>query len=301
MEIINNPSAHRKEIELCIRKNGFAPEHNFGYWMWLEEKGRENFFLKFPDKEGILAQFIPRQNYWFFVSSPIAGEQNRIKILVEAVAELFRKDIRKINIELDPASKRIFSREMKKLGFRIGSSNYIYHWPVFDMAKWDGLGLKGRKWKKLRNINNRFYRQHRVKIVDARKLPKGQLKGIVNDWIKRRTTHDLPFFQRYLNMIDHGFDGVLHARSMVVNGQPCSITAGWKIPNSRDYYSGIGIYNYKAENIGEASNLDDLLFLKKKSFRMVDFGGGGKNLTAFKMKFKPTHTYKTYSFPVMKV
>ncbi len=300
MEIIKDPSAHRQEIELCISRNGYAAEHNFGYWMWLEEKGRENIFLKFPNNEGILAQFIQNQDYWFLISSPIAKEENRLKILIEAVQELFKQNIKKINIELTPQMKKEFSKQVKKLGFRVGGNNYVYRWPIFDMNEWDGLGLKGRKWKKLRNINNRFYKTYKVDVVDSVNFPKEELKNIVHDWIKRRTTQDLPFFQRYLNMIDQNFDGTLYARSMIINGQPCSITAGWMIPNSNIYYSGVGLYNYKAENIGEVCNLEDLFFLKAKKFEMVDFGGGGKNLTAFKMKFKPTSVYKTYSFPVTK-
>ena len=101
-------------------------------------------------------------------------------------------------------------------------------------------------------------------------------------------------------MIDLNFEGVDHARTMVVDGRPCSITAGWKIANSNNYYSGVGIYNYAAENIGEVANLEDLFFLKQGGYEKIDFGGGGKALTAFKMKFKPTSLYKTYSFPVVK-
>ncbi len=300
MEIIENPQSSRKEIEACIKRNGHAPEHNFGYWMWLEEKGRNNIFLKFQSNEGILAQYIPKQNCWFFVSLPIAKEKNRIQILVEAISNLFKKNIKKINIELPSGMKREFSKQLKNSSFKIGFNNYVYHWPVFDMRQWGGEGLKGRKWKKLRNIKNRFYKNNKVKVADSRKISKEELKKIVHEWIKRRTNQDLPFFQRYLNMIDLGFDGVKYARTLIINRQPSSITAGWEIPNSNDYYSGVGIYNYRFENIGELSNLDDLFFLKAKNYEKVDFGGSGKTLLKFKMKFRPSYIYKTYSFPVVR-
>ena len=299
MELINNTLDARKEIEACIKANGFAPEHNFGYYQWLEESGRENVFLKFAGKTGILAQQNEKLKVWYFISHPIAREQESLKTLVEAVDCILSSGAKKINLETAPELKRQLAMALKGR-FRVGSNNFAYYWPVFDMKSWDGCELKGKKWKKIRNIRNRFYKSHNVVVKDPRGMDASKLKDVVSQWVKKRTNIDRPFYQRYFNMIKNNFDGVLFARTMVVNKEPCSITAGWRIPNSNNYYSGIGIYNYKFKDIGEIANLDDLFFLKKKNFDKVDFGGSGKNLLHFKKKFRPTSIYKTYSFPVFR-
>lgn len=297
MELINNTLDARREIEECIKRNGFAPEHNFGYYTWLEEPGRSNVFLKFPGKSGILAQKNEKLRTWYFISLPVAKENERLAILAEAVDLVLSNYAVKINLETTPELKKQLTAALKGRA-RTGGNNYIYCWPVFDMKNWDGHELKGKKWKKIRNIRNRFYKSNKVQVKDSKDVNPDKLRNIVSEWVRRRTNIDRPFYQRYFNMIKNNFDGVLFARTMIVNKEPCSITAGWKIPNSSNYYSGIGLYNYKFRDIGEIANLDDLFFLKKKNFDAVDFGGSGSTLLKFKQKFKPTSIYKTYSFPV---
>ena len=300
MDLISDVENSRKEIEECINHNGFAPEHNYGYYQWLEESGRENIFLKFPNKSGILGQYNEKLNAWNFISMPIAKEEDRLMMIVKSLDYLFeKKRAKKVSLELTLEFKKKLGLALKDFKLRVGGNNYIYHWPVFDMKKWDGHELKGKKWKKIRNIKNRFHRENKVVVKDARDIQDEKLRQIVNDWIRKRNGIDRPLFLRYFNMIKYKFDGVDFARTLVVNNEPCSITAGWRIPNSNDYYSGIGIYNYKFKEIGEIANLDDLIFLKKKKFGKVDFGGSSKNLLQFKKKFFPSFIYKTYSFPVL--
>ena len=45
---------------------------------------------------------------------------------------------------------------------------------------------------------------------------------------------------------------------------------GWKIPNSRNYYSGIGLCNYRYPGLGEITNIDDLTQIKHKKFPLAD-------------------------------
>lgn len=300
MEFIKNTLDARNEIEACIKKNGFAPEHNFGYYQWLQEPGKENVFLKFPNKSGILAQHNEKLKTWYFVSLPVTGKAAGIKLLADAIDSILSDNAKKINLEITPQLKKHLAMALKGSNFRIGRNNYVYYWPVFDMKSWDGYGLKGKKWKKLRNIRNRFYKLNNVDAKESREISKQKLEKIVKDWIKKRSGIDRPMYERYLNMIRQDFDGVDFARSLIVNGEPCSITAGWRIPNSNDYYSAVGIYTNKFAGIGEAANLDDLFFLKKKKFENVDFGGSGKTLLQFKKKFKPSSIYETYSFPVFR-
>lgn len=301
MEIINDTAAARNEIEEAIRKNGFAPEHNYGYYQWLEEAGRENVFIRFPGRRGILSQYNSKINTWYFVSMPISEEKHRLRVITDAIGMLFEENnAKKVMLELTPDLKAQLADAFKNSKFRIGHNNYTYYWPVFDMKSWDGYTLKGKKWKKIRNIINRFYKENKVLVKDSRKIKAEKLKVIVHDWLRRRNSIDRPLYHRYMNMIGCNFDGADFARTLVVNNEPCSITCGWRIPNSKDYYSSVGIYNYKVQYIGEAANLDDLFFLKKKGFEKIDFGGSGKTLLQFKNKFRPSSIYKTYSFPVTK-
>ena len=88
-------------------------------------------------------------------------------------------------------------------------------------------------------------------------------------------------------------------KTMYANGKPCTITAGWKMPNTKNYYSSIGILDYSYWDLGEIANIDDLNRLKKEGYEYADFGGSEKALLSFKRKFKPEKIYKTYVFSIV--
>ncbi|MEK6869533.1 MAG: hypothetical protein AABX74_04840, partial [Nanoarchaeota archaeon] len=94
------------------------------------------------------------------------------------------------------------------------------------------------------------------------------------------------------------FKGMDMAKTLYVNGKPCTITAGWKIPNTKNYYSSIGIFDYSCQGLGEIANMDDLNRLKKQGYEYADFGGSEKALLSFKRKFRPEKIYKTYIFSI---
>jgi hypothetical protein len=167
------------------------------------------------------------------------------------------------------------------------------------MSKFDPM-LRGKEWKKIRNIRNRFYKQHKVKVVDTKKVPKEELRRILDDWLKRRNAHDRVEKHYYVNLIENNLKGVDMAKTLIVDGKPCSITAGWKIPNSNNYYSSIGILDYSYEGLGEVTNIEDLKRLKRENYDYVDFGGSDKVLLYFKKKFKPEKIYKTYIFSIVR-
>ena len=178
------------------------------------------------------------------------------------------------------------------------------------MDKWDGNSMSGEEWKKLRNIKNRFYAENSVEVVDSPSVGKEQLKKIVLDWVERRRLmglganrkdSNLSYYERYLKMIDLGFDGTKFAKTMVVDGEPCTVTAGWEIPNSDGaYYSAIGISNYGFEGLSEIANLDDLYRLKENGYSTVDFGGSPMPLIKFKLKFRPHAVYVTHTYAIVK-
>src|SRR3989338_7225793 len=116
-----------------------------------------------------------------------------------------------------------------------------------------------------------------------------------------RKDSNFAYSERYLKMIDLGFEGTKFATTMVVDGEPCSITCGWEIPNSDgSYYSAIGISNYSYEGLGEVANLDDLHRLKESGYGLVDLGGSPMPLLKFKLKFRPHFVYVTHTYAIVK-
>ena len=168
------------------------------------------------------------------------------------------------------------------------------------MKKWDE-SLQGKEWKKLRNIKNKFLKSHNVEIIPSNEIEKKKLNEIVLKWKKiRPKTEKTYYVEMYLNFIKNDFEGTDIARSVVVDGESCTITAGWKIPNSNNYYSALGLYNYKYPGLGEVANIDDLTQIKMKKFLFADFGDSTESLLQFKKKFRPESFYKTYWFHIVR-
>ncbi len=298
MERIDNIWKNRKIIENSIKKHGNDAEHNFFHYMDAETKSRKNVFFLFDNDMGILAQ--NSDDKWFIFSEILAPEDMKIEIFFRFLDHIFGNGAKKAEIEAGEELRKNIRKKLKKSEYRDCRANYEYFWPVFDMEKWDGDKLEGKKWKKLRNIKNVFYKNHRVEVKDAKEIQKEKIKAIVKEWVKRRGGRDRALYERYIKLIDNNFDGCDSARTMVIDNEPCAITAGWKIPNTNDYYSGIGILNYRFNGLGEIANLDDLVFLKEQGFNHVNFGGSDKILLEFKKKFKPSFVYKTYAFSIVK-
>ena len=155
------------------------------------------------------------------------------------------------------------------------------------------------KLKKLRNVKNHFLKLHDVDIIPSKEIKKEKLDMVVHQWRKNRPKIERNYYtEMYLNFIKNDFEGTDIARSLVVDKEPCTITAGWKIPNSKNYYSGIGLYNYKYSGLGEVANIDDLTQIKRKKFLFADFGDSTESLLNFKKKFGPEYFYKTYWFHI---
>ncbi|MFW9879930.1 MAG: phosphatidylglycerol lysyltransferase domain-containing protein, partial [Candidatus Thorarchaeota archaeon] len=195
--------------------------------------------------------------------------------------------------------KEILKKLKNSKEYRTCSSPFILYWPLYKMSKFDAQ-LKGKEWKKIRNIRNRFYRQHKAKVVDSKKVSKEELKKILYAWLKRRNAHDRVEKHYFVNLIENKLKGTEMAKTLIVDNKPCSITAGWRIPNSNNYYSHIGILDYSCEGLGEVTNTEDLKLLKRKNYDYVDFGGSDKVLLYFKKKFKPERIYKTYIFSIVR-
>jgi len=302
LKVIYDVVRHQKKIKEAIRKYGHFAEHNYLHYLHNENCRNKNVFFDFGNNKGMLMQLDKKNNIWsLFPNGILAPKSERLDLFLEAANYILKKQkAKKFVVEvLEDMRKDILTKLKTINSFRACSNNYVLYWPVYNMNSWD-LSLKGGKWKKLRNIRNRFYNVNRVRVKDSKDVPREELRKILFDWLKRRSYNDRVDEEYYLNLIDNNFKGVDMAKTMYVNGEPCTITAGWKIPNSNGYYSSIGILNYSCPGLGEAANIDDLNRLKKKGFDYADFGGSERVLLYFKKKFRPDKIYKTYIFSIVR-
>ncbi|MFH1182427.1 MAG: hypothetical protein V1702_05695 [Candidatus Woesearchaeota archaeon] len=301
--------AQEKKVKACIAKYGYFAEHNYFYYMLLDNDPGENCFFSVDGKYGMLGQYVRKNKEWVFVTGILAPKSKRLGVFM-SVLEYCLKHGKKFTIEADD---EFFNEALRAVwgskSYRALIPRFVLYWPVFDMKKWEGHKMKGKSWKKMRNILNGFYKSHDVKVVDSAKIPKNQLLKIVSEWTKKRhlmsygcnrKDSNQAYYQKYVNLVNSGFRGMMFAKTLVVDGIPSTITCGWKIPHSKGYYSAVGIYNYAFKGLGEASNMDDLKRLKKAGFQYVDFGGSPKPLLEFKKKFRYDFTYRTRTFSIVK-
>lgn len=299
MKIYKDIKKHKSKIISSINKFGFLPEHNYYHCLYRQTPDKRCIFFDFGRGRGIMAIFNKKNKVWHATNGILAPKAEMPGIFLEFVDyALHKKNIKKISVEADEDFKAEIFRELRNSKYKI-SVNYALNWPVISLYKWDEK-LSGKEWKKFRNIRNRFRNYLQIKVKDAKKIGKGALRSLLFSWLKRRHPRDRVDYSYYLNVINNNFKGFEMARALLINNELCSISAGWKIPNSDDFYCGIGIFNYKHRDMGDFVNLDDLMHLKKMGYKRVDLGGSDKAILHFKKKFKPEKIYKTFIFSIAK-
>lgn len=291
--------AAQERIEEAIRKYGYAPEHNFPWYQFSCEKGNRNVFAETEQGELLTREDAHLREYSVF-SSPLAPPERRAPILIEYLEYIFgNTDAVKVWLELETPLREEFLR-MLPARLRARPVNYTLTWPIMDLKSFDPA-LPGGHYKALRKEMHKFYREHTVTVRDAKTYEDRQgLHAVVDRWRKKRPVHDRAWFERYHNMIDGNFHGMTEARVFAVDGRAVGINGGWQIPNADRFYAAIGLHDYSAEDLGTMLYLEDLVWLKGRGYAEADMGGGEKALTAFKNKFCPASSYKTFVFSVVK-
>jgi len=302
MDILTDINDSKKEIISCIKKNGFASEHNFWYFCNQQTNYIKPYFFKFNNSRGIMA-IKYKSGVWEMIGEVLAPQEKRLDLFERFLDHiLISKNDKKVFTAVPESSMYgIYNMLKQSTKYKVTKPPISYYVPIFNLKKWDE-SLKGKKWKKLRNIRNKLLKSYNVEILSSKEIDKKKLIDIVLRWKKYRNKvnkNENP--QMYINFIKNGFEGTDVARSLVINGEPCSITAGWSIPNSNNYYSAIGLHNYKYGGLGEFSNLDDLEQLKNKKYKYVDFGQSTESLLQFKKKFGPDHIYRNYGLYILKI
>lgn len=289
-------ATEKNYIESSIKANGCTPEHNYSYLLHNSSNAYKSVFIDSGNKQGVMA--IKSKNIWKFISEPVAKEKQKVGILTESVSFALKSGAEKVVLELrDETKKELIENLPSSCVAR--KSVYTYYWPVYNLRKFDPE-LHGVKWKKMRNIKNYFEKNHEFEMVNSIGVEKNQLMKIYRAWTARRGGLDRVEKDRCINAIKEGFEGYEIAKSILVDGEPCTISGGWKIPNSNAFYSSLGMLNYEHKYLGEFATVIEFAMLKKLGLEYVDLGGSGEYLLRFKMKFKPEYVYKTTEFSVAK-
>lgn len=297
MKICTDIIKHKEKIISSIKRFGYSPEHNYYHYLYKQTPFKQCIFFDFGQGRGVLTVLNKKNNFWHVTNGIFAFPDEMPNIFLKLAACAFsKKNAKKIVVEVEESiASRII--EAIKLSPLKANVNYALYWPIYNVQEWDEK-LSGAKWKKIRNIRNRFYSNYKISVEDPRRIDKNKLRSILTSWLRRRHPRDKVEHSYYGNIIENRFMGFEIARAISINGEVCSISAGWKIPNSDVFYLGVGIFNYGYKDIGDFVNLEDLLFLKKMGYEKVDLGGSDKAILNFKMKFKPEKIYKTCIFSV---
>ncbi|MBI2653272.1 DUF2156 domain-containing protein [Candidatus Woesearchaeota archaeon] len=302
MDVITDISNGKNEINECIKRYGSVGEHNFWFFNNQVTSYAKPFFFKFDKDFGIMSLRY-KSGLWEILGEVLAPEEKRIELFNQFLEYVLitRKDKKVFVFPADKFTNSIMGMLKHSTKYRLSDSPIVYYTPVFDMRTWDET-LQGKKWKKLRYIKNKLTKSHDIEIVPSEEVDKKKLIDIVFEWKKKRPMGTKAYFiQMYANFVKNDFEGTEIARIILVNGEPCSITAGWPVPNSNTtYHSAIGLHNYKCKGIGELANIDDLNEIKKKRYGYADFGESAKSLLQFKKKFRPHNIYKSYWFHIVK-
>jgi hypothetical protein len=299
MELLN-ALEHKDLIEKIISLRGHATEHHYYNYLYNCDIGEVPVFFKISNSEGILAFYYSKGSTYRIFSELLVDRVDRVKYIEAFLDKVRSLEAKKVEIETDMELRSELIAHFKPIHeYSIGKINLTFTWPVFDMDNWNGELMQGKDWKDIRYYWNKYFKDHKVEFKTAEEVDSKVMKDLVLEWKKQRTGKRVTFYKYYLNAIDDGFKG-FDTRIMLVDGRVMAITAGFKVPNSREYYySAIGIYSRDIPRTGEICNMDDLINLKKQGYRSVDFGGGEESLVEFKQKFRPTRSYQTHLYSIL--
>ena len=296
-------------IERAIRSWGYAAEHNYFWYRYcggeyesskpIAAKPAKNIYVHFEKGFGLLTKEDEGNIYSVF-SEPLAPMESRGVVLNEYLEYIFtRASAKKAVLDLEKETRHELIKTLSlRLLARAPSRAYSLTSPMVNMKTLD-LSLSGRRSRDVRHTRNKFLREHRVQIKDARELSPDDLFGVVDRWKKSRNARGRAACERYYNVIAAGFEGVQLPRAFFADDRLIGFTAGWSIPNSSAYYLGIILHDYSLLPAGVMLYLDALEELKKMPYTHVDLGGGDKAITDFKNQFQPESWYSTYSFSVV--
>lgn len=300
MKIYYDIAKAKRKVAGAISRHGFSPDHNYYNYFYLQNPNKKCVFFDFGNSKGVVAFHSKKNNVWRVTNGVFAPPEERLGIFSKFLSYIFKeKKPKKAFAEFSGEFKSQIFKELKN-SYKFNAL-YSFYWPIYSPGNFDEK-LRGKQWKKLRNIRNRFYNNYDVEVKNPKDIDKGALRSILLSWAKRRYKRDHADVRYYLNAIENHFEGFEVLRAISLNGEACSFSGGWMVPNSGIFYYAVGIFNYRYKDLGDFINLDDLLYAKKLGHAYVDFGGcSDKASIIFKKKFNPVKIYKTDFFSIRKV
>lgn len=296
MKIYEDILKSRQRIVSSINAHGFSPDHNYYNYLYTQNADKKCIFLDFGKARGILAFFSKEKGIWRVINGVFAPQNERLGIFMEFLDWAFEENkSAKVFAEFAEDFKSELFKKLKA-SYKMNAS-YSLYWPVYNLDNLDEK-LSGKEWKKLRNIRNRFINSYRIEVKNPKKVDKKALIKVLLSWTKKRYPRDRANFSYYSNIIQNKFEGLDALRAISLDGEVCSFSGGWMVPNSSDFYYAIGIFNYRHKYLGDFINLDDLLHLKKLGFKQIELGGSDQATILFKKKFNPIKIYKTTFFSI---
>ncbi len=299
MKFYENIEAERDRIQACIKKFGWTSDHNLDWWVCgiITPEGVP-VFVEFDDGTGLLThKYLDKWRIW---SDPLSGQDVAIQKIIEFTEFIFKEDIKEV--WCDDVSDKIYPELQKTSSLRLNEIYYSLSWPIMDIGIYNPM-LPGGHFKGMRNAKSKFYREHKVEVIEASQIDKKELNRIVDDWkrlcgeLEKGDVYDL----RYRLIIDKGFSGFNTARVILVDGQPIGFNAGYEVPNNLGLFAGvIGIHDYSVKEIGLIMYLEDIEWMKNAGYKFYDMQGSGDDGgLKFKMQFEPTIERKTDTFSIL--
>lgn len=299
MQLVPISPDSRELAQKCIKRFGHTSDHNLDWFIdsTITSDGKP-VFVQWPDGTGLLAHRY--QNEWRIWSDPLCPESEMAERISEFTAKVFEdKDIQKV--WCDDVNESIYPALQQK-GLNPEPVYYSLFWPVLDLTKFDPT-LPGRHFKEMRNAENKFYKEHKLEVADAKEFPKDKLHRMVEKWKeslpqKKEDIYD----SRYHNAIENNFHAFVTARVLIVDDVPVGINAGYDVPNKHGRFAGvIGIHDYSVKDIGVIMYLEDLEWMKNAGYTEVDLQGSEKNEgLEFKLRFGARVERKTDTFSLKK-
>lgn len=296
MKIIEDPKKESELIKKIIKNCGHTPDHNFDWLMYCSDEGSPKTAM-WENKYAMWFYLNSGKNEATIVSDPIAPTNFHYNLEEDLATYLFKTGNRKIFFLDVRENVNNFCKNKKTWKYDF---YYELIWPIMDMEKFD-LKLPGKNFKSIRNAKNKFYKENKVEVVKAESVDKHLLHDMVNRWHKQRLSSGIPelYPNRYHNMINADFMGTDSSRVMIVNGKVAGLNAGWKTPGKeREWSASIGLHDFSTKDLGIALILEDLEWIKNKGYKTCDLEGSEEESLGlkFKAQFKPSTSYKTYTF-----
>jgi len=299
MNFYEDINIERERIQNCIRKFGWTSDHNLDWFAdCIISKDGRPVFVEFSDGTGLLTH--KYKDEWHIWSDPLCEKNLSASKIFEFADYALDNNIKEIWCTDISDNIRPILIENNQL--IIDEIYYSLLWPILDMREYNPA-LPGGHFKEVRNAKNKFYREHKVQVINSTEINKKELHNIFYNWekiiLKKQDKEDIADL-KYHNAVENNFRAFLTARVFVVDDRPVGINAGYEVPNNEDRFTGIiGIHDYSLNDLGLIIWLEDLEWIKNAGYKFYDMQGseddGGLK---FKMQFGAKIERKTDTFSI---